>query len=286
VEESLLRSKKGCPTGGGDRIIQGPRFVGILDAATEKFHQNWIVDNRSMNGEQAIATILHRALEEEEGSIWDALGRAQHELLLAARRSAIDLAVPGADPLAAFVVLDIREGKIFSLGDCSYGLLIPGEEFKPTCATKVVDNLAARARAEHIRRLSERNALNPTVDQGRAFIEEELKSAAALANKNPDDVPPNEILFGRQKRFLVYHMFSATSVPVLEVTKLSHRHTGCVFASDGYPLLFPTLQESEHYLHLSIAEDPSRTGEHPATKGVRPGNKSFDDRSFIRVSFT
>lgn len=57
-----------------------------------------------------------------------------------------------------------------------------------------------------------------------------------------------------------------------------------VLASDGYPLLFPTLQESEKYLQQCLTEDPLMIDKHPATKAWMEGATSFDDRAYIRFS--
>ena len=54
-----------------------------------------------------------------------------------------------------------------------------------------------------------------------------------------------------------------------------------VLASDGYPMLFDTLAESEAYLQQALAEDPACIGTLRGTKGVAPGNVSFDDRSYL-----
>ena len=55
-----------------------------------------------------------------------------------------------------------------------------------------------------------------------------------------------------------------------------------VLASDGYPFLKPTLTESEEALAHLLAYDPQCTHEFIATKGIVVGNKSFDDRTYIR----
>lgn len=57
-----------------------------------------------------------------------------------------------------------------------------------------------------------------------------------------------------------------------------------VLASDGYPLLCPTLEESEKALALQLENDPLNIGKFKATKGLMAGNVSFDDRSYIRFS--
>ena len=55
-----------------------------------------------------------------------------------------------------------------------------------------------------------------------------------------------------------------------------------VLASDGYPFLKPTLAESEEALAHLLAYDPQCTHKFIATKGIVEGNKSFDDRTYIR----
>lgn len=57
-----------------------------------------------------------------------------------------------------------------------------------------------------------------------------------------------------------------------------------VLASDGYPFLKPTLAASEAALAEQIANDPLNIHSFIATKGIVEGNKSFDDRTYIRFS--
>ncbi|MBT1176888.1 hypothetical protein JS532_04795 [Bifidobacterium callimiconis] len=55
-----------------------------------------------------------------------------------------------------------------------------------------------------------------------------------------------------------------------------------VLASDGYPKLRPTLDESERELERLRREDPHLVREFRTTKGFAPGSESFDDRTYIR----
>lgn len=58
-----------------------------------------------------------------------------------------------------------------------------------------------------------------------------------------------------------------------------------VLASDGYPFLKPTLAASEASLAEQIANDPQNIHSFIATKGIVEGNKSFDDRTYIRFVY-
>ena len=58
-----------------------------------------------------------------------------------------------------------------------------------------------------------------------------------------------------------------------------------VLASDGYPFLKPTLAASEAALAEQIANDPQNIHSFIATKGIVEGNKSVDDRTYIRFVY-
>ena len=58
-----------------------------------------------------------------------------------------------------------------------------------------------------------------------------------------------------------------------------------VLASDGYPFLEPTLAASEAALAEQIANDPQNIHSFIATKGIVEGNKSFDDRTYVRFVY-
>ena len=67
-----------------------------------------------------------------------------------------------------------------------------------------------------------------------------------------------------------------------EQTKPVSSPNEVVLASDGYPFLKPTLAASEAALVHLIAHDPQCIHDFIATKGLVAGNKSFDDRTYIR----
>lgn len=55
-----------------------------------------------------------------------------------------------------------------------------------------------------------------------------------------------------------------------------------ILATDGYPFLKPTLRESEEALARQLASDPLCIDTFKATKGLMLGNRSFDDRCYVR----
>lgn len=55
-----------------------------------------------------------------------------------------------------------------------------------------------------------------------------------------------------------------------------------ILASDGYPEIKSTLAQTEDYLHKLLSRDPLMIHEHPQVKGMKTGQRSFDDRSYVR----
>ena len=110
-------------------------------------------------------------------------------------------------------------------------------------------------------------------DIGRNFIFNELREQCHFQNdKNPYNI-------------FRYPVLDGTPVPPELVSVVSVGDTKqLILASDGYPRLFDTLQESENYLERVLSQDPLCIRENPATKCLVEGNSSFDDRTFLRLS--
>ena len=94
-----------------------------------------------------------------------------------------------------------------------------------------------------------------------------LKAYVFLANRN---VP-----FG-------YDVIDGGRIHADHVKVFAVQKDDCVvMASDGYPKLFDTLEETEEYLQQALREDPSCIGVLRGTKGVAQGNVSYDDRTYV-----
>ncbi len=76
------------------------------------------------------------------------------------------------------------------------------------------------------------------------------------------------------------------SLSHFKIHKLSLTEKEIVLASDGYPEIFLSLEESEnHLLHLT-EKDPLCIHEILSPKGKYPGQISYDDRAYIRFRLT
>lgn len=83
---------------------------------------------------------------------------------------------------------------------------------------------------------------------------------------------------------ITYSVIDGFRIPeqYVRIITLDFQPWEIVLASDGYPFLCPTLQESEEKLAWQREHDPLNIGEFKATKAFAEGNNSFDDRSYIR----
>jgi hypothetical protein len=282
IQESFSLGKYTDPAGGGDRLIRGPRFVGVIDAATEKFGHTWMVNGEEMSGERAIATLLERYLSQRTDDLPSVLCDVQRELRVIGLASGINLAQAGASPQASFLLFDAQAKVLYQLGDCNYGI-VTGKGFHAVSQERLVDRLGASKRAQVLRAFLAEGEGVLSCDPGRAAILEELREAVTLANADPLRFSPHDTLYGVPKMDLVYSVFDMTSKPNLTAVAIPREAHAIVLSSDGYPKLFPTLQESEAYLQRSLAEDPMRIKDHPSTKGVATGAVSYDDRSYVKL---
>lgn len=167
---------------------------------------------------------------------------------------------------ASAVVLSLKRREVWFVGDCL--CLVDGVLYE---YPKPEEEVNAAKRAESIRKMLEEGRVTREEllvhDYGRDTIKKELRECCGKQNVeyaviNGMDIPE-------------------TLVHVVSVTDTKE----VVLASDGYPVLKGTLEESERELLRIIDKDPLCIDLYKATKCVMKGNKSFDDRTYIRIKF-
>lgn len=148
-------------------------------------------------------------------------------------------------------------------------LLIDNIPYPPT---KRIDEITSQARAaynqsllmsgQNIKEIAEK-------DPGRELVLPLLRLQRQFANEARSE-------WG-------YGTLNGEPVPAffLEVFPVE-KGSDVVFASDGYTEALPSLHESEEVLARRLRDDPLLLRQPPATKGLRPEQISFDDRSFLR----
>ena len=153
--------------------------------------------------------------------------------------------------------------EIWMVGDCQ--CMINGELFDNP---KPAEAELAAMRAEEVRRL-----LTTGVTQ-----EELLRNDTA----RPVIIP--HMLETMRQQNITYSVIDGFPIARqhVRVIPLDFRPWEIVLASDGYPVLCPTLAESEQRLKQQCEQDPLNICTFQATKAFHPDFNSFDDRAYIR----
>lgn len=250
-----------------DGFFAGNGFAAVVDGSTSKASRTY--HPTMSNGKLASTTIIE-TLKQLPSDI--SLKSLCEHLEIAIRNHYDTFGVDNQDVLlhpenritASAVIYSDFHKEIWMIGDCLCkvnGKLYTNE--KPHEAA-----LAERRSQELSRLLGEGHTQRDLLenDLGRALILQGIIDSTK----------------GQNKVFSVVDGFPIPTelVKVIKVNKGSE----VILASDGYPELFDTLEETEKRLAFIIENDPLLMNLHKATKGLRPGQTSFDDRTFLRFT--
>ncbi|WP_143049634.1 hypothetical protein [Asanoa ishikariensis] len=245
-----------------------PSFVAVIDGSTPKTSDR----RQGLFSGEVIADVLAAAVQSlPENASADEAIQLLHETIRDERlRNSQAGSLPSDEiPAASMVILACQRREVWRIGDCAFGI---DDQFHVRHAPH--EEIAARTRAAYLRCLI---AEGTSVDKlrendlGRELVLPLLRKAAVF--RNSADVN------------LGYGAFDGIVDPRARVDVFPVP-PGCgrlTLVSDGYPNPSPSLEKSELALLARIQADPLMIGSPPHTKGVKPGNASFDDRSFIGI---
>ena len=165
------------------------------------------------------------------------------------------------DRLAASAVIFSRlRREIWMIGDCQ--CLVNGELFENP---KPYEAVLAAKRADIIKH---------SPNQKDFLVHDSAR----------ESILPEMMNIMREQQNVKYAVIDGSRIPEehVRILTLDFQPKEIVLASDGYPFLRPTLEESEAALTKQLADDPLNIGTFQATKGCMKGNYSFDDRAYIR----
>ena len=170
---------------------------------------------------------------------------------------------------ASIVIYSSYYNQIWMIGDCQCMV-----DNKLHTNNKLIDKLLSETRAFYI---TKELIAGKTIDYlrefdtGREFILPLLISQSSFQN----------IRFDSEYSYCVVDGFpiNISQVKVIE-TKNSK---SIILASDGYPKLFNTLNETETYLSYILENDPLCYNLYKSTKGKNINMISFDDRAYLRL---
>lgn len=272
IEEYHLAGKTGDELSCEDAIVVNDRFVAVLDGATSQIANN---GDELSPGKKAVNRIL-----QEMNSLPGNIGMHEcfHRLDAAIAEIYHDEGMyekarenPEYRSSAAAMIFSRHHSELWLIGDCQ--ALVDDTRIT---AWKDTEKLLAETRALF---LESELAQGKTIeelreyDTGRAFIRELLVRQKRFQNR----------ICTHAYSYFVLDGFLNDIDEAVEVHTVPPDAQRLVMGTDGYPVLKPTLKETEQVLQELITRDPLFFREHKTTKGVYSGNVSFDDRAYVSV---
>ena len=262
IESSIIGKKS--PEACEDGMVVTDDFIAVIDGSTSKTPKHLNPDMK--NGRYAMMLISEYIREElkADASVDDFcqgvtayIYNKVYEKLGVEER----LKEHPEERLTASAILYSRtRNEVWMVGDCQ--AIIDGKLYENG---KPYEQEIARKRVE--------------------LIEQGLSPAEA--RKQIEPLLIEAMLSGQNQTYTVIDGFpiyrEGVKVVALKTKPVSSPNE-VVLASDGYPFLKPSLAASEAALAEQIANDPQNIHSFIATKGIVEGNKSFDDRTYIRFS--
>lgn len=271
VVEASIVSKTGEPQTCEDRYCVTEHYACVIDGATD-------VSGKRYNGRtsgQVVAGVIAETIpllpagadiEEVIGIINEALLRyyEANGMYDAVRES------PYTRPTAAIILYSRSKHTVWMVGDCQC-MIDEEEQTNP----KIVDDIIANTRS--------------------LFLEAEI-----LKGKTIEELLERDTGFEAVRPFIQmqyymqnlpephpYGYAAVTGFPFdlgqIKTVQLRPDARSLALASDGYPFIRPTLQQSEDALQDILKRDPLCFREYKLAKGLVKGNASFDDRTYVRL---
>ena len=276
VIESKIEGKK-SPESCEDGLVVTADFIAVIDGSTSKTPHHLSPDMK--NGRYAMVLIseyIQQKLKSESTVEDFCEGVTSYIYNKVYRQQGIERqlqAHPEERLTASAILYSKARNEVWMVGDCQ--AIIDGKLYENN---KPYEEEIARKRVELIRQ-------GFTPQEARKAIEP-LLIQAMLGGQNKTYAVIDGFPISREGVKVVSQNTPQKKVEQQVSTDVSdtlaHSAREIVLASDGYPFLKPTLSESEEALAHLIAHDPQCTHEFIATKGLVEGNKSFDDRTYVR----
>ncbi|MBR1447293.1 MAG: hypothetical protein IJ588_00915 [Prevotella sp.] len=244
-----------------DGIIITPDFIAVVDGSTSKTDRRYSLFNS--NGRYAMLQVEKFIRKAPKGITCHefCLGVTRQMRRHYGRRLIERLAEHPEERLTASAVVFSRVNReIWMIGDCQ--CLVGGTYYDNP---KPYEQELAEQRADII--------LNSTEPREHFLTDDTARQ----------QIIPHMIETMRQQN-VTYSVIDGFPIPEqhVRVITLDFRPWEIVLASDGYPFLCPTLEESEQRLAHQRETDPLNIGRFKATKAFKAGFNSFDDRAYIR----
>lgn len=272
VIESKIEGKK-SPESCEDGLVVTADFIAVIDGSTSKTPHHLSPD---MKNGRYVMVLISEYIQHElkpESMVEDFCeGVTSYIYNKVYRQQGIEeqmQAHPEERLTASAILYSKAKNEVWMVGDCQ--AIIDGKLYENN---KPFEEIVARRRVELIRQgftpQEARKTIEPLLIQ--AMLEGQNKTYTVIDGFPIYQKGVKVVSLNAPQKNVETDVADSLPLPTKEI----------VLASDGYPFLKPTLTESEEALAHLLAYDPQCTHEFIATKGIVVGNKSFDDRTYIR----
>ena len=261
IEQFSIAKREGSPC--EDGWVVTPDFAAVVDGSTAKIK---ISPGQESPGHLAMRLVC------ETIRLLPADSSMEEVLPKLTRAIADDQTYAKANyrPTCSAVIFSRHRREVWFISDCQARWNGETHIFE-----KPVDHLLTDIRCRAIHHYLEHGYTEEDIrkeDKGRAFIMDALREQLFFQNDaNPLNPYRYPVIDGQP--------IDPEKVPVLPVGD-AHE---LILASDGYPTLYDSLDETERHLKELLEKDPLCINENPATKCLVEGNRSFDDRTYLRL---
>lgn len=263
----LCSKPKGDPRYMEDYWVCTSKYAAVFDGATPK--TAFLFPGDVTPGQMAARTLAHTL----DALPPDLTARQAVDRLTAQLATALQ----GHRAEASGVIYSVARREVWSVGDCQFAFISSDDSLTIYHNEKLIDRILSQWRSSIIQSYLTRGLLTPgqilADDPGRRIIQPYITRQTRYQN-----IPSNS-------NPLAFGVFDGTHIPneYISVTPVPEQVTEIILASDGYPQLCRTVQESEAVLQRLLLEDPLCIGPLCGTKGIRPGATCHDDRTYLKI---
>lgn len=264
IIESYLKGKKNDPALCEDGLFISNDFIAVIDGVTSK--GDLLIDGRTSGtaAKDIIIDVLKKIPPDIDchslfAVLDSALQNGSETLCKSLKRENL---------LRAVIVIYSRfNNSIWMYGDC---LCIVDDILYDN--QKIIDELSSEIRSALIRE----NCLNCD-NRDIKHISDEARLAILPILKLQQLFENSDSKFG-------YAVLNGEGINynLIRSISLNEKNHSVVFASDGYPRLYNTLNASEEYLNYVLNNDPYCYEIFKSTKGITGEQISFDDRCYVK----
>lgn len=252
-----------------DELFLSEHYIAVIDGVTSK--SDFLYEGKTTG--KLAAEIIFRVLNNLHGKedIEEIIEQVNQEFALFYEKTLFHESRREKGLQATCVIYSSYRRKIWMIGDCQ--AVVDG---KIHLNPKKSDTVLSQMRSLVLHTLKMEASNEPTEtnleehDVARDLILPWILRVTVYANQENTE-------YG-------YSVMNGERIPssLIKTISLDEQEHEIILTSDGYPEVCKTLEESEACLQKLLEQDPGCYKKYLSTKGLKKGQNSFDDRTYIR----